>query len=695
MPFTHLAHAGSSRRYSLTNSKVLRLENILLFLWLAVNLVIGVMTVHKYGLSIDETNNYRYARYTLQAYPSLFGTLYEPKYNESFDGHGPAFVTIASIPIGLIQSLFPNVVEFDLWHFAYFVTFQLTGLCLYWLTKRWFNTWAAWGILVLFGTQPMLLGHAFINPKDIPFMFFFTLSIALGFRLADDIKAEESFTSLERIARTLTHKFQEANPQRRRRFLAFLALALITLFALVIFSSQINALIEQAVAFFYTASPDSWAGRIFNSAASRTSDITEKDYVTKALRLFLRLERGTLVAGVLFFLAYFGLLISNTTLPIFLRKIWTQQGRLGKVIAELAEWLRNSLYLHSLKAWFAEVFRALRTPRLILAGVVLGLATAVRAISPWAGLIVFLALFAKIRSRAWATTFAYFLIGGVITYLAWPRLWDAPVQRYLEGLGLISNFSHYAGRVLFNGHFYGISDLPYSYLPVLLNIQFTEPLLLCIYMGLGVLGWRLLHGQVRTDLLLYISLGFALPLAGLILLNVPLYHNLRQVLFLIPAMFILAAFTLDLIFSKLTPSWGRVLVLAAIALPGVYSSIKLYPYEYVYYNSLIGGPAGAQNRYEMDYWRISLREAAIELNEIAPHGAKIVVTRSAGIFDEYSRPDLFIDKATEDSLNPDSNFDYVVQVARWDAWDVYPDARVIYSIERDGAILATIKQLSP
>jgi hypothetical protein len=210
-------------------------------------------------------------------------------------------------------------------------------------------------------------------------------------------------------------------------------------------------------------------------------------------------------------------------------------------------------------------------------------------------------------------------------------------------------------------------------------------------MGLGVLVWRLLHGQQRTDLLLYIGLGFVFPLAGLILLKVPLYHNLRQVLFLLPAMFMFAAFALELVFNKMTKGWARVLLIVVLALPGIYSNIRLYPYEYVYYNSLVGGPAGVQNRYELDYWRISLREAALGLNELAPQGSKILVPRSAGMFDEYSRSDLFIDKAALDTLCTNNQFDYAVQVARWAAWDLYPDAKTVIAIERDGAVIATIK----
>jgi hypothetical protein len=689
----NISHQWRSRwRYNLTDSKIIRLEKILLLLWFVLNLGIGALTVHEYGVSVDEPNNYRYAADTLNAYPSFFGILYEPRYVLTYDGHGPAYVAIAAILIRIVQGLFPDVFTPDLWHFSYFITFQLMGLCLYWLTKRWFNKWTAWGILILFSTQPVLFGHAFINPKDIPFMFLFTLSIVFGFRLVDSLEARESFVSLKTPVKVLTNKFWETEPQRRRKFLGYAALGLAAALALFVFSHQLNSLIEQVVTFFYNAKPASWAGRLFNSVTTDFSNISVEDYVIKALRLFRRAKRVILIAVAFFALAYFGLLMNNLTLLTFLRNTWKQRHRLGEIFVRLARFWHNSINLDSLKIWFAEIFRALRNPRVILMGVALGLATAVRAIAPWAGVIVFLHLFSKVRSRAWTTAIAYFLVAGIVTFLAWPRLWGAPIPRYLEGLGIISNFP-YPGRILFNGHLYGASDLPYSYLPVLLNIQFTEPLLLGIYLGLVILAWRLLHNRLRTDLLLYIGLGFAFPLFGLILLKSPLYNNFRQALFLIPAMFLLAAFALELVFSKIDRSWVRILFIAAIALPGVYSIVKLYPYEYVYYNSLVGGPAGASNRYELDYWRISLREAAIELNEIASPGSTIVVTHSAGIFVRYSRPDLVVDKLIDSILDLSKGYDYIVQIARWQRRDLYSDVTNIISIERAGAVLATVKDV--
>lgn len=673
------------------DSKTILFEKVLLALWFIANLGIGAVTVHEYGMSIDEPNNYRYADETLKAYPSLFGILYEPKYDSSFDGHGPAFVTIAAILIRIIQSIFPNLFAPDLWHFSYFITFQLTCLCLYWLTRRWFNIWTAWGILILFSTQPLLLGHAFINPKDIPFTFFLTLSVLTGFRLVDSLETQESFVSLKKPIQTLTNKFHEAETRRRRKFLIHLALALAIVLTIVLLSQQINSLTEQIVTFFYTASPEMWAGQIFGSLATHSPTASAADYVNKALRLLYRAEWALLITGVCFFLAYFGLLISDTTLSTFIQKMWKKRYKIGESITSLARSFLSSLKFDVLKTWSAEILRALRNPHIILAGGALGLATAVRAIGPVAGLIIFLYLFVRVRSRVWTTVIAYFLVAGIVTYLTWPRLWGAPIPRYLEGLGILSNFSNYPGQVLFNGRLYGASELPPSYLPTLLNIQFTEPLLLSVYVGLGVLAWRILHGRLRTDLLLYICLGFAFPLFGLILLNSPLYHNFRQTLFLIPAMFMLAAFTLELIFNKMTQRWARLVLIGVIALPGIYSSVRLYPYEYVYYNSLVGGLGGARNRYELDYWRISLREAALELNEFAPQEAIIIVTRSAGLFARYARSDLVTDKIINSILDLSDGYDYVVQVARGKSWDRYPDLQNVVIIERDGAVLATAK----
>ena len=684
---TQSGRVGISGGAGIAGPRINHLEKLLLLGWLAVNLVLGALTVHEYGISIDETNNQRYAAHTLEAYSSFFGTRFEPYYDSSYDGHGPAFMTLAAIFIRTVKAIFPDAVDADLWHYSYFVTFALAGICLYWLTRRWFSAWTAWALLLLFGTQPLLLGHAFINPKDIPFMFLLTLSVVWGLRLVDHVAAHEPFVSLEAPLATLAARFRATNPQRRKRFLTLLAVAIAIMLALVIFSNQV--FIERLITFFYTAEPTTWAGRIFSSVARSTSGVPLEDYVTKAAKLYTRLVILLLFVGAGFFLAYLSLLINHTTLAAFLRRLWSRRGEPG---AKAAGW-GASLRHGSLWPRIREILRALRDPYVILAGVALGFATGVRAIAPIAGLVIVLSLLARVRSRAWTTTIAYFLVAGIVTYLTWPRLWDAPIQRYFQGLGVISDFTHFPGQVLFNGRIYGATDLPRLYLPTLLSIQFTEPAVLGIYLGLGILVWRLLRDRLPLDLLLYTSLTFAFPLLGLIILRSTLYNNFRQALFVVPALFLLAAFPLELVFRRVTGPWARALLIVALALPGIYSTARLYPYEYVYYNSLVGGPAGAQNRFELDYWRISLREMALKMNEVAPPGSIIVVNRSAGLFARYARPDLIIDKPVNSILDLTQGYDYLVQLKRWDRWEEYPEATNVVVIERLGAVLATAKDV--
>ena len=675
----------------MSNTIISRTEKILLLTWFALNLIIGALTVHEYGISIDEQNNQLYAADTLKAYPSLFGILYKPEFDPSYQGHGPAFIALAGIGVQTVQGVFPDLFEPDLWHFSYFISFLLAGLCLYWLTRRWFGVWTAWAILLLFNTQPMLLGHAFINPKDIPFMFFLTLSVVLGFRFVDGVAPDASFTSLAGPASTLRDRFQSSDPRRKRIFLILLSLALVLAFFLVVFSRQVDALLGQAITFFYRAGPDTWAGRLFGSVASQASSVPVQDYLAKILKLFRRIEASVLIAGVLFFLVYFGLLVNNTTLPAFFQNSWKQRHELTRVIKDRSRSIQISLRPGSLRRWLIEVARALCNPRILLAGVALGLATGVRAIGPLAGIIVISYLFVQARSRAWPIAIAYFLVAGVMTYIAWPYLWEAPIRLYLEELGVVSNFQNFSGRVLFGGQFYGIRDLPPSYLPVLLSIQFTEPFILGVYIGIVILIWRLLRSHIRTDLLLYIGLGFALPLFALIALNSPLYHNLRQVLFLAPPLFMLAAISLELLLQKVNRNWIRLLLIAFIALPGAYATTQLYPYQYVYYNSLVGGTAGAANRYELDYWRTSMRAMAVELNKQAPPGAKIIISGASSLFRQYARADLVVDTVAHPRFDLNGGYDYAIQIARRKNSNLYPQAKIEILIERDGVVLATVK----
>ncbi len=157
---------------------------------LIVNLLVGAFTFQDYGLSWDEPLFYDYANALPYAYSPkewFSGTFkLENAYGSSGTDHanrGPAYIILAR-PIALaIKSLGAD--KASAWHLVNFLTFQLGVYLLYRLAKRWMNPAAALASAALFSWQPLLWGHAFINPKDIPFLVFFLGAVCFGFEMVD------------------------------------------------------------------------------------------------------------------------------------------------------------------------------------------------------------------------------------------------------------------------------------------------------------------------------------------------------------------------------------------------------------------------------------------------------------------------------------------------------------------------------
>lgn len=152
---------------------------------LTLSLFAGLALFDNYGQSWDEPDIYRYGDYALDVYRYFWYPQDMPNFDTNLDFYGPAFFMIATLLARGLTALFPTITDIDAWHLVYFVTFLAGVYILYLLAKRWLGEWPAFGAALLFLTQPLLLGHAFINPKDTPFMVFFMASVYLGLRMTD------------------------------------------------------------------------------------------------------------------------------------------------------------------------------------------------------------------------------------------------------------------------------------------------------------------------------------------------------------------------------------------------------------------------------------------------------------------------------------------------------------------------------
>jgi hypothetical protein len=164
-----------------------------IFLLLTILLLIGLFTFRDYGFTWDEPLFYKYA--------DALGYAYTPanwvsghfdlnlSYGSSADDHknrGPAYLLIAREPVYFLEKF--NLDTASAWHLINFLTFLLGVYFLYKICERFVQPWAAFAASAIFATQPLLWGHAFINPKDMPFLVFLTGAIFLGFRMVDKLE---------------------------------------------------------------------------------------------------------------------------------------------------------------------------------------------------------------------------------------------------------------------------------------------------------------------------------------------------------------------------------------------------------------------------------------------------------------------------------------------------------------------------
>lgn len=149
--------------------------------------MLGIVTVHDYGESWDEADIRRYSVYAINAYPFLFHPGDLPQFDTNLNLYGPGYFAVASLTSRALAFVYPSWSIVTAWHAVYFLTFLGGVLCIYLLALRSMSDRAAFGAALLFLSQPLLWGHAFINPKDMPFLTLFLATMYFGFRMVDGL----------------------------------------------------------------------------------------------------------------------------------------------------------------------------------------------------------------------------------------------------------------------------------------------------------------------------------------------------------------------------------------------------------------------------------------------------------------------------------------------------------------------------
>lgn len=512
--------------------KTLRKPIVLFLIFMAL---IGFFVFRDFGLTWDEPLYYAYGDALAYAYTpaNWFSGHFDlnQSYGPSATDHknrGPAYLLFAREPVYLLEKF--NVDAPDAWHLVNYLTFLLGAYFLYRLCERFVGPRGALGASALFTLQPLLWGHAFINPKDMPFLVFVTGSVWLGFRMVDQLANSKDET-----------------------------------------------------------------------------------------------------------------------------------------------------------AWRS-------TSHLLLPAFILGIATSIRVLGPLAGLLVvayFLACHPTRRNLFYMALYA--LLSILVMIATWPYLWEDPL-RFLQVFQFMSD-NPTGLQVLFMDQVYRAYDLPHRYLPFFLFFTLTEFVWPLFGFGL-VTAWLKLEKDIQKAVQAALILAwFLIPLAYAVLRTPPMYDGMRHFLFILPPVFVFIGFALEFLFKRINRGWINAALMLIFVSPGILGIIQLHPYEYAYYNSLIGGTGGAFRHDETDYWLTCYKEAVEQFNQLTSQPVTLYVHREAEVAAPYAAPNVSV-LDQRGANNQIHSGDYILVNTRTNEdRQTFHDAPVILSVGRAGATFCEIKKI--
>jgi len=171
-------------------------------IFIIIYFCIGSLSSLNTGLSFDEVHEQNNWEYNLALAKSIiFNVQLDSKFNNFGDKFFGVGFQIISQPIQLILSgIISNFQNIDSAgahllskHFVIFLSFSVSGFFVYLIllkivNNKFFCTISS----ILYLLYPYLLGHAFFNPKDIPFLCFWTICTYISIGIFEDLSKRKN-----------------------------------------------------------------------------------------------------------------------------------------------------------------------------------------------------------------------------------------------------------------------------------------------------------------------------------------------------------------------------------------------------------------------------------------------------------------------------------------------------------------------
>lgn len=171
--------------------------------------------------------------------------------------------------------------------------------------------------------------------------------------------------------------------------------------------------------------------------------------------------------------------------------------------------------------------------------------------------------------------------------------------KYYATFGADTSAFDYINLYLYGGLF----DAPVA--PLLPLLQLLLLAALVSFISRAVVGTRMLeqHNDSRWLPWAVALIALLLPLAYALATRLELYNEMRHFLFLLPPIVVLAGVSAELLCTYLQQWRSAVPCVTVIGLVLLYfglhiaTLVRILPYEYVFYNHLVGGVKGAEKHF--------------------------------------------------------------------------------------------------
>lgn len=218
--------------------------------------------------------------------------------------------------------------------------------------------------------------------------------------------------------------------------------------------------------------------------------------------------------------------------------------------------------------------------------------------------------------------------GYFLGLVLWPYGILGPFSHPFEVLKEQSEFPVYINQ-LFEGKVVSSKDLPWYYLPKFIGM--TVPIVVLLGLGACLALFYKFRYRLSPGLLSFVLFITVFPIAYIAYSHANVYNGWRHVAFIYPPMVVLAALGFDMLLELVKKANQRIVIGALVGVLCIYPaywSVANIPYQYVYFNPLVGGIEGAFGHYVTDYYMIGAKEATewlLEEEKIVDKPGKVIV----------------------------------------------------------------------